>query len=68
MFTGNICNIVNTDQTCRMEDPELMIHLLQVVVEELILPLAYLWLELQIFIFDFLVERGPNSKKWMWYI
>ena len=38
-------------QTCRMEDPELMIHLLQVVVEELILPPAYLWLELEIFIF-----------------
>ena len=34
-----------------MEDPELMIHLLQVVVEELILPPAYLWLELEIFLF-----------------
>ena len=54
VFTANIYYIVNTYQTCRMVDPELMIHLLQVVVEELILPLAYLWLELQIFLFWFI--------------
>ena len=63
-FTGNILNaVLNTYQTCRMVYPEMMFHLLQMVEEELILPLAYLWLlELEIF---FLIYWLKEAKLMM---